>query len=304
MYGRRSGRLVATSIAATLAIVLAGCADRGNTSVPVAPASTQPQATQDQASVLPSAGAPSEGVSPAVAASSAVAASENPAKVVAGAAYRPEIVPAEFTTEITNPYLPLVPGTALTYKGGGELNVFNVTDRVREVAGVKTIVVRDQAFEDGAVVEDTEDWFAQDGAGNVWYFGEATAECDGHRIVSRRGSWEAGVDGAQPGVVMLAQPDVGDYYRQEFLKGEAEDVAKVVKLNVTIKHTLATYANVVITEDFSKLEPSVVEHKKYAPGVGLVEEQTIKGGSGVVKLVGVDPTAGAGPSTVGPLCRG
>jgi hypothetical protein len=303
MHGRRSGRLVATSIAATLAIVLAGCADRGNPSVPVAPASTQPQPTQDQALVLPSAAAPSEGASPAVAASPAVDASENPAKVVAGAVYRPEIVPAEFTTAITNPYLPLVPGTALTYKGGGELSVFNVTDRVREVMGVKTIVVRDQAFADGSVIEDTEDWFAQDAAGNVWYFGEATAECDGHRIVTRHGSWEAGVDGAQPGVVMLAQPDVGDYYRQEFLKGEAEDVAKVLKLNVTIKHTLATYANVVITEDFSKLEPSVVEHKKYAPGVGLVEEQMVKGGSGIVKLVGVDPTAGAGPSTVGPLCR-
>jgi hypothetical protein len=298
MHGRRSGRFVALSIAATLAIALAGCADRVSPSVPVTPASAQPQATTDRSPAPTLEAAPSEAASPVA------AASENPAKVVAGKAYRPEIVPAEFTTEITNPFLPLVPGTAMTYKGGGEMNVFNVTDRIREVMGVKTVIVRDQAFEDGAVVEDTEDWFAQDAAGNVWYFGEATAECDGHRIVSRHGSWEAGVDGAQPGVVMLAQPDIGDYYRQEYLKGEAEDVAKVVRLNVTIEHDLATYPNVLITEDFTKLEPSLIEHKKYAPGVGLVEEQTISGGSGIVKLISVDPAAGAGPATVGPLCRG
>ena len=297
MHGRRSGRFVATSIAATLAIVLAGCADRGNPSVPAAPASEQPQASQDRSSVLPSPAASIE-------ASPVAKASEDSARVVEGKAYHPTIVPAEFTSEITNTYLPLVPGMALTYKGAGELNVFNVTGRTREVMGVTTVVVRDQAFDGDALVEDTEDWFAQDSVGNVWYFGEATAECEGHRVVSRHGSWEAGVDGAQPGIVMLAQPNVGDYYRQEYLRGEAEDVAKVVKLNVTIKHALATYPDVVVTEDFTKLEPSIVEHKKYAPGVGLVEEQTVKGGSGIVKLIGVDPSAGAGASTAGGLCRG
>jgi hypothetical protein len=212
-------------------------------------------------------------------------------------------VPAEFTTQVTNQYLPLVPGTALTYKGAGEMNVFNVTDRTRKVMGVVTIVVRDQAFEGGEIVEDTEDWFAQDAFGNVWYFGEATAECSGGRIASRHGSWEAGVDGAQPGIVMLANPDVGDYYRQEFLRGQAEDVAKVIRLDVTLEQPKATYPNVLITSDFSKLEPAVIEHKKYAPGVGLVEEQIVKGGSGVVRLVDVDPKAGAGSSTAGALCR-
>jgi hypothetical protein len=235
---------------------------------------------------------------------SAVVASENPAEVIEGQTYRPTIVPSEFTTEITNPYMPLVPGTALTYKGAGEMNVFNVTDRTREVMGVTTMVVRDRAFAGGELVEDTEDWFAQDSVGNVWYFGEATAECDGHRIVSHHGAWEAGVDGAQPGIVMLANPEIGAYYRQEFLRGEAEDVARVVRLDSTITSALGTYPNVLITEDFTRLEPAIVEHKKYAPGVGLVEEQIVKGGSGVIKLTEIHPTAGAGPSTAGDLCQG
>ncbi len=297
MHDRPSGRFVALSIMATLAIALTGCANRGNPSVPVAPVTSEQPNPADQ---------PSAGASPAASPveSSPAPASDNPAKVVEGKAYHPTIVPADFTTEITNLYMPLEPGTALTYKGAGEMNVFNVTDRTREVMGVTTVVVRDRAFENGQLVEDTEDWFAQDLAGNVWYFGEATAECDGNRIVSRNGAWEAGVDGAQPGIVMLANPDVGDYYRQEYLRGEAEDVARVVKLNATIENPLGTYPNVVITEDFTKLEPAIVEHKKYAPGVGLVEEQIVKGGSGIVELTKVHPSAGAGPSTAGDLCQG
>lgn len=288
------------TITAALAIALTGCADKGGPSAPVAPAtSNQPQPNPDH-SAPPSAAAPES----ASATASPAAASANPAKVVDGKRYRPTIIPAEFTTQITNEYLPLVPGTAMTYQGAGEKNVFNVTDRTREVMGVTTIVVRDQAFEGGAIIEDTEDWFAQDAAGNVWYFGESTAECDGHRVASRHGSWEAGVDGAQPGIVMLANPEIGDYYRQEYLRGEAEDVARVLRLGVTITHKSTTYPNVVITEDFSKLEPAVVEHKKYAPGVGLVEEQLVKGGSGIVRLIDVDPKAGSGASTAGALCRG
>jgi hypothetical protein len=247
---------------------------------------------------------PSAGSSAMFPEPSAVVASENPAEVVEGQAYRPTIIPSEFTTEITNPYMPLVPGMALTYKSANEMNVFSVTDRTREVMGVITVVVRDKAYEDGELVEDTEDWFAQDAAGNVWYFGEATAECDGTRVVSHHGAWEAGVDGAQPGIVMLAKPEIGDFYRQEYLEGEAEDVAKVIRLDSTITNALGTYPHVLITEDFTRLEPEVVEHKKYAPGVGLVEDQKVKGGSDIVKLAEIDPTAGSGPSTAGDLCGG
>jgi hypothetical protein len=299
MHGR-TGRIVGMTITAALAIALTGCADKGGPSAPVGPAtSNQPQPNPDH-SAAPSVAGP-ESASPAA---SPAAASANPAKVVDGKRYRPTIIPAEFTTQITNAFLPLVPGTAMTYQGAGEKDVFNVTDRTREVMGVTTIVVRDQAFEGSALIEDTEDWFAQDAAGNVWYFGESTAECDGHQVVSRHGSWEAGVDGAQPGIVMLANPEIGDYYRQEYLRGEAEDVARILRLGATVTHKTTTYPNVVITEDFTKLEPAVVEHKKYAPGVGLVEEQLVKGGSGIVRLIDVDPTAGSGRSTAGALCRG
>jgi len=212
------------------------------------------------------------------------------------------IDPALFTTKIDNPYLPLVPGTAMTYDGGGEHSVFNVTDRTRKIMGVTVVIVRDQGFKNGALIEDTEDYFAQDAIGNVWYFGEKTGECAGHQVTSRAGSWIGGIDGAQPGIAMLAQPTVGDYYRQEYLKGEAEDVAKVLKLGATVKAHLGTYSSVVITEDTSRLEPTVIEHKKYAPGVGLVAEQATDA-NGVLQLVKLDQRAGSGPSTDGPLCR-
>jgi len=292
---RPESRGVAICLAVAMMTGLAACSDQSSASGP--PSSAPTTSAPASAALIPS---PS--VAPSVEPS--IAASQNPAKVVKGTAYRPTIVPAEFTTEITNPYMPLVPGTALTYKGAGEMNVFNVTDRTREVMGVTTVVVRDRAYENGSLVEDTEDWFAQDVTGNVWYFGEATAECDGTRVVSHHGAWEAGVDGAQPGIVMLASPEIGDYYRQEYLKGEAEDVAKVVRLDATVVNALGTYPSVVITEDFTRLEPAVVEHKKYAPGVGLVAEQIVKGGSGVVELVKIHPSAGSGPSTAGDLCRG
>jgi hypothetical protein len=304
MHGRRTGRVVATTITAALAFALTGCAQQGTSSAPVEPAPAS--AAPAQPSTAPStAASPSVAASPAVepsAEASPAVVAGNPAKVQKGVAYRPAIDPAGFTTQITNPYMPLVPGTALTYDGGGEHSVFNITDRTKTVMGVKVIVVRDQGFENGALIEDTEDYFAQDAVGNVWYFGESTAECDGHQIISRHGSWQAGVDGAQPGVVMLAQPNIGDYYRQEYLKGEAEDVARVLRLDATVKAHLGTYPDVVVTEDFSRLEPTVIEHKKYAPGVGLVAEQTM-GVSGVVQLTKIDPKAGAGAGTEGPLCR-
>ena len=299
MIKRPESRGVAICLAVAMMTGLAACSDQSSASGP--PSSAPTTSAPASAAVIPS---PSVAPSVAPSVEPSIAASQNPAKVVKGTAYRPTIVPAEFTTEITNPYMPLVPGTALTYKGAGEMNVFNVTDRTREVMGVMTVVVRDRAYENGSLVEDTEDWFAQDVTGNVWYFGEATAECDGTRVVSHHGAWEAGVDGAQPGIVMLASPEIGDYYRQEYLRGEAEDVAKVVRLDATVVNALGTYPSVVITEDFTRLEPAVVEHKKYAPGVGLVAEQIVKGGSGVVELVKIHPSAGSGPSTAGDLCRG
>jgi hypothetical protein len=214
---------------------------------------------------------------------------DNPAGVVENVEYTPDIDPEEFTIEVDNPYLPLVPGRTLTYQDGNERVVVAVTDSTRTVMGVEVRVVRDREYDGDRLIEDTEDWFAQDNDGNVWYFGEATAECRDGTITTRAGEWQAGVDGAQPGIVMLAAPRVGDYYRQEFYRGRAEDMARVRELGATITHDGITYRDVLVTEDFTPLEPGQIEHKMYAPDVGLIQEGPA--GGAAVRLV--DRTDGA-----------
>jgi hypothetical protein len=227
----------------------------------------------------------------------------NPAAIRPDAAYAPTIDPSGFTTTITNRFLPLVPGTVLTYEGGRERVVLTVTDRTRAVMGVTTVVVRDRASVDGTLVEDTEDWFAQDAAGHVWYFGEDTAECRGGAIANRHGAWEAGVDGALPGIVMLADPQIGAVYRQEFYRGQAEDVGRVLRLDEAVDRAGETHRDVLVVEDSSPLEPGRVEHKLYAPGVGLLEERS-SGGTVTLGLVRVESASAADTSAAGPLCSG
>ena len=228
---------------------------------------------------------------------------DNPAGVVTGVEYRPEIDPVDFTTAVTNPYMPLVPGTSRTYEGGGERVVVTVTGTTRTVMGVETVVVRDREYRGSTLIEDTEDWFAQDEDGNVWYFGEDTAECNNGSITGRPGAWEAGVDGAQPGIVMLADPRVGDYYRQEYYTGRAEDVARVRELGATADHEGRVYHDVLVTEDFTALEPGQLEHKSYAPDVGLIEERNVGGGAPVrLTEITVDPEPV--PSAADSLCQG
>jgi hypothetical protein len=197
---------------------------------------------------------------------------DNPAGVVEGQPYEPHIDPAAFSTTVDNPFYPLIPGTTGTFREGNERVVVTVTASTRTVMGVETVVVRDQEFDGDRLIEDTEDWFAQDGEDNVWYFGESTAECSDGEVTGQAGSWEAGVDGAQPGIVMLGHPEVGDYYRQEYYRGHAEDVARVREVGATMTVGDTTYENVLVTEDFTTLEPGVLEHKGYAPEVGLIRE--------------------------------
>lgn len=225
---------------------------------------------------------------------------DNPAGVVENVAYQPDIDPEEFTTEVDNPYMPLVVGRTLTYQEGNERVVIAHTDSTRKVMGVEVRVVRDREYDGERLIEDTEDWFAQDNDGNVWYFGEATAECRDGTITTRAGEWQAGVDGAQPGIVMLAAPRVGDYYRQEFYRGRAEDVARVRELGATVAHEGTTYQAVIVTEDFTALEPGQLEHKMYAPDVGLIQE----GPAGGVAVRLIDRTDGD-PVTSDPatLCQ-
>lgn len=193
--------------------------------------------------------------------------------------------------QVDNPYFPLVPGTRWVMEGegesAGEVTTTEVTEETKTILGVVCIVVRDEVTTDGELQELTHDWYAQDSAGNVWYFGEETAEYEDGEVSSTEGSWEAGVDDAQPGIFMPADPVIGVTYRQEFYAGEAEDLAKVVELGATADTPAGNYTDVLVTEDWTPLEPDVIERKFYAPDVGLVMERQISGGSGLNRLVEV-----------------
>ena len=190
------------------------------------------------------------------------------------------INPADFlsvaeTAAAPNPLFPLVPGNTYNFRSvsaeGTETVEFAVTRGTRSILGVTCITVRDIVRHgDGSVAEDTVDWFAQDRSGNVWYFGENTAEYDGGLITSTAGSWEAGVGGAKPGIIMFARPVVGKVYRQELSLGEAEDAAKVIALNESVTVPTGTYLNCLKTEDFTPISPGNTEVKYYAPGLGNV----------------------------------
>lgn len=206
-----------------------------------------------------------------------------------GGAYAPGVDPAGFVDEIDNPFLPLLPGARWVYDGmsDGEHEVVEVvvTDERREVMGISAVVVRDTVTVDGKLAEDTFDWFAQDRDGNVWYLGEESTEYEAGDPVSTEGSWEAGVDGALPGIVMPARPAVGAAYRQEYFPDEAEDLAEVVRLDETASVPFGRFDGVVVTREWTPLEPETVEEKYYAPGIGLVLEVVTDGGDGRLELV-------------------
>jgi len=202
------------------------------------------------------------------------------------APYDPVINPANFGGPINNPLLPLIPGTTFVYVGGSESNVVTVTTNTVVILGVTCVEVHDRVYSEGALIEDTLDWFAQDNAGNVWYFGENTHELEGGLIVSLEGQWTAGIDGAKPGIVMKASPMLGDFYRQEFLLGTAEDLAEVTGLNESVDVVAGHFDGCLKFQETVPLEPDALEDKFYAPGVGLVlEVNQVTGGR--VELVQV-----------------
>ncbi len=193
-----------------------------------------------------------------------------------GSKYDPVINPANFrtSTNITNPYFPLKPGTTFVYEGntaaGLERDEFQVTRKTHTFNGVKCVEVHDKVSVDGVLTEDTLDWFAQDNAGNVWYFGEQSEQIEDGIVIGIEGSWQTGVDGASPGIVMEAKPQVGDNYRQEYKISDAEDNAEVIALGQTIRVNGTVYHNALVTHEFSGLEPSANERKFYVPNVGNV----------------------------------
>lgn len=215
-----------------------------------------------------------------------------------------DLDPADFTTEIDNPYFPLVPGTRLTYREideeGKKLKVVViVTSETKRIAnGITARVVRDTVTKDGEIIEDTFDWYAQDSDGNVWYMGEDTAEFENGKIKTKKGSFEAGVDGALPGIIMPADPQPGLAYREEYYKGEAEDNGEVLSTDELADVPFGHFDNMLLTKETITIEPDVLEYKLWAKGAGVVLVFGISGGGGREELVKKDtapPTAGTGP---------
>jgi hypothetical protein len=201
--------------------------------------------------------------------------------------------PEDFTLEIDNRYWPMTPGNRWVFeetntKGDRERVVTEVTDRTKmTAAGIEARVIRDEAHEDGKPVEITDDWYAQDKDGNLWYFGEAVNNYENGKLVDHKGSWEAGKNGAQAGIAMPAEPKPGMVYRQEYSKGVAEDHGAVVtvgKEKVEVPFGFFN-ENVLMTRDTAPIEPKVEELKFYAPNVGPVLSVHTDGDGGRAELV-------------------
>jgi hypothetical protein len=201
--------------------------------------------------------------------------------------------PADFVEGVDNPYWPMASGSRWVYretdrKGDVQKVVVTVTDTKKTIVGIPATVVHDVVSQDGKVVEDTFDWYAQDRWGNVWYLGEDTTEYEDGKA-STAGSWEAGVDGAQAGVVVPGQPEVGMAYRQEFYEGEAEDAGEILSLDEQVEVPVGSFDGVLMTKDWTPLEPKLVEHKFYAKGTGPVLATTVSGGSDREELLSFQP---------------
>ena len=201
--------------------------------------------------------------------------------------------------KIDNKYLPLNPGTTMIFNGTSDgdptRDIFVVTNDTKEIAGITTRVIHDDGYVKSDHEETTNDWFAQDDSGNVWYMGEFTTDLSNKG--SHEGSWEAGVKGAKAGIVMEAEPKVGDTYNQEFAKGSAEDKGTILSLNEKLCVPYGCFSNVLKTKDFSPLEPDIVENKYYAQNIGEIKAISVKGESDAETLKQINGTGNNNTST-------
>jgi hypothetical protein len=214
------------------------------------------------------------------------------AALLAAGASRPAPRPSDFTASVDNPWFPLKPGTTYVYRGVKDgqpsRDVVTVTHATKTIVGIPCVVVRDRLYLSGRLHERTADWYSQDKQGNVWYFGEATAELDRQgRVTTTEGSWQAGRAGARGGIFMPAHPRVGQSGQPEFYRGHAQDHFQVVSLHATVKAPYVSSRSALLTKEWTPLEPGVLDHKYYVRGIGTVLEQTVKGGDERNALVSV-----------------
>lgn len=227
----------------------------------------------------------------------ATAAATRPARLApVRGPYTPKIGPANFVAEIDNKWFPLKPGTGFHYRGVAEdgktpqTDDMVVTHHHKRILGVNATVVRDVVSSHGRAIERTLDWYAQDRAGNVWYLGELARERKHGRFVKADDSWEGGVDGARPGIIMPAHPRRGDRYRQEYYPGYALDQARVLGPGGAVKVPAGSFGRSLLTvETAPKLDPGVAERKYYVAGVGDVCEHTVRGNREQIKLIRITP---------------
>jgi len=258
----RSRRLVATVGIGVL--FAAGCGKGGGSAGGPSPAGISPSSSSTSGASVPSDALP----------------------------YHPVIDPSQFSSTVDNPWFPLTPGTTFVYEGVKDgkpsRDVYTVTNDTKTIDGVPCVVVHDSLYLAGALEEETLDYYSQDPQGNVWYFGEDTRELDAKgRTTSTEGTWHAGVDGAEPGVFMEADPFVGHQFRQEYYQGHAEDRYRVLDLSASVTVPFGSFASALLTMEWTALEPDVLDHKYYVRGVGEVAELSVRGPMEQARLVSV-----------------
>ena len=270
----RSMSTASAALAVTAAVlIIAGCVSPSTTTLPIGSPAASPNAT---AIASPSTTSAAPSPSPA-----------GPLGTIGPDAWKD---PSNFVAVIDNPWLPMKPGAVLHYTGTKDgkraKDITTVTSRTQVVAGVTCIVVDDKLWLNGKLEETTLDYYVQDVAGNVWYFGEDTQELDANgNIVSTEGSWHAGVDAAVPGIFMEADPVVGHAFQQEYLAGSAEDHFEVLSLTESVTVPAGSYTDALLTKEWTPLEPDVLDHKFYVQGIGEVREVAVKGPKEELELV-------------------
>ena len=209
--------------------------------------------------------------------------------------YAVTLDPNDFVSVVENPYLPRIPGTKYIYESrtdeGVELIEIEILAETKEILGIAATVMRDNVYLNDEVIEDTFDWFAQDQDGNVWYLGEDVSNYEDGKLADKQGSWEAGLDGAQPGIVMFGDPaaHIGETVRQEYYKGEAEDMTQLLSIGESVSIPLGSFDNVLNMLDTMPLEPNLREEKYYAQGIGVVKAVNLDTGEEEILIEMISP---------------